>query len=305
MRVPWSHIKHLLAWPFILLIFFFWWRSIRELALAESLAQVRGNEGWLGVALLGAWLYLLGQAEVWRRILSALARPIPLLQGQRAWMLSNLGRYLPGAIWHFVGRVQLLRASGISRTEGTLGVMLEQGLQLLAALLLVALSLPFWPSESPVHSQRWLVGLLPVGLVALHPRLFFPPLNWLLARLGRPTLPPTLRYPQLLAYLLGYVGVHLANGLALGAAALALRAPLGYLPAIIGGALVAWTLGFLSPLTPGGLGVREATLGLLLAPLIGAERAALGAILWRASNLITEVLSALLLEALWRSAPLR
>nr|MBA3533652.1 flippase-like domain-containing protein [Ardenticatenales bacterium] len=203
-----SRLKQLLTWPFILLILFFWWQSVRELALGATLARARGNEGFLGMALFCAWLYLLGQAVVWRAITSALATPIPWRQGMRAWMLSNLARYLPGSVWHLVGRVYLTQQAGGSRTNGVLGVLLEQGLQLLSALLLVALTLPFWPSESPVRAQSWLLLLIPVGLVGIHPRLFFPLMNRALALLGREPLPAALRYRQMLGYLLSYLGVH-------------------------------------------------------------------------------------------------
>ncbi len=293
-------LKRLLSWPFVLVVLFFWWRTVRQLPLAETLAQVRGNGAWLLLALLAAGLYLVGQAVLWRVILADLVIRIAWPAALRAWMLSNMGRYLPGSVWHLVGRVEMGKGAGVTRASGTLGVALEQGLQLLAALAIVAASLPFWPASSIVRQWAWLAVLVPVGLLIMHPRVFFPLLNWGLARLGRASLPPSLRYGQLVGYALAYVLVHLCNGLALAFSAVALGAPLSAVPAMVGAALFAWTVGYLWILAPGGLGVREVLVTGALAPLVGADVAAVAAILWRAANVITELAGAAVFEGLWR-----
>jgi len=293
-------LKRALSWPFVLLVLYFWWRTVRQLPLAETLAQVRGNEGWLALAFVMAGLYLLGQAVVWRRIVADLGERIPWPVALRAWMLSNMGRYLPGSVWHLVGRVELGRGAGVARASGTLGVVLEQGLQVLAALLIVAASLPFWPASSIVRQWAWLALLVPVGLVAMHPRVFYPVLSWGLRRAGRQPLPVSLDYRHLMGYTAAYLLVHLANGLALAFAAVALGAPLTAVPAMVGAALFAWTAGYLWILAPGGLGVREVLVTAALAPLVGAEIAAVAAILWRLANVVTELLGAGLGHLVWR-----
>ncbi|MGB0387478.1 MAG: lysylphosphatidylglycerol synthase domain-containing protein [Ardenticatenaceae bacterium] len=300
-------LKHLLAWPFVLLVCYFWWQSINKLSLADSLGQAAGNEAWIGLALLAAGLYLIGQAVIWLRIVregtngaSDVMVRIPWRIGLRAWMLSNMGRYLPGSVWHLVGRVVMGEAAGLSRTSGALGVLLEQSLQLLSALLIVGLSLPFWPEGSFVRGYSWLAWLVPLGLVVIHPRLFFPLLNTVLSRLGRDPIPVTLSYSTMLRYTLYYLLDHLANGLSLAFAVLALQAPVAVMPAVVGGALFAWTVGYLTILAPGGLGVREFLVTQALGPIIGPETAAVGGLLWRAANILTEALGALIFELLWR-----
>ncbi len=277
------------AWLFVLVVGWFWWRSLRGLPLAAGLAQVRGREGYLLLSLGCALLYLVGQAAVWRGIVAdLLGVPLPWRRALRVWMLSNMGRYLPGSVWHLVGRVVAGQGEGVTRQQGTLAVFLEQALQLLSALLLVSLSLPGWPEGSAVRGWAWLAALVPLGLLALHPRLFFPLANRVLLRVGREPLPSMPRYRTLLGYLLRYTVVHLANGMALAAALLALGAPLRLVPAALGAALAAWSVGFVTILAPGGLGVREWLVTAALAPLVGADIAALAALLWRAANLLTE-----------------
>ncbi len=285
----------------MLLVGVFWWQSLHRLDLATGLARAQ-ERPWLLLAALGfAGLYLVAQAVVWRRIVSELLAPLPWRRGLRLWAISNMARYLPGSLWHLVGRVVLGEAEGVGRGRGALAVVLEQALQLLSALLLVTLSLPFWPPGSAVRAWGWLAWLAPLGLVALHPRLFFPLLNAALARLGRAPLPATLRYRQMLGFLAQYLLAHLANGLALACVVLAQGAAAATVPAVVGGALFAWTVGYLTILAPGGLGVREWLVTLALAPLIGGEVAAVGALLWRAANVATEALGALGFDLLWRA----
>lgn len=295
-----KRLKQWLAWPFVLAVGFFWWQSVRGLPLVASLAQVRGNEGWLALALVAAALYLVGQAVVWRAIVGDLLGPLPWRGALRAWMVSNMGRYLPGSVWHLVGRVMMGQGAGVNRAAGALGVLLEQGLQLLAALLIVGASLPFWPAGSVVRAWAWVALLVPLGFLVIHPRLFFPLLNGVLRRLGRTPVPATLGYGAMVRYTLYYVLVHLANGAALACAVVALRGPLPVVPAVVGGALFAWTVGYLTIFSPGGLGLRELLVTEALGPVVGREVAAVAALLWRLANLLTEALGALLFEFLWR-----
>ncbi|MDQ4077720.1 MAG: lysylphosphatidylglycerol synthase domain-containing protein, partial [Chloroflexota bacterium] len=210
------------------------------------------------------------------------------------------GRYLPGSVWHLLGRVYLGQRAGVGRGSGALGVVLEQSLQLLGALLLVTLTLPFWPAGSAVRSWAWLAALVPLGFIGIHPALFFPLLNRTLTLIGREPVPPTLRYRTMLGYLTRYLSIHLANGLALGFAVLALGMPLSIIPAVVGAALFAWTVGYLTVLAPGGLGLREWLVTAVLGPLLGLEVAAAGAILWRAANIVTEALGAVGFDLLGR-----
>jgi hypothetical protein len=298
-------VQHILAYLFVPVVLYFWWQSIRTLNLTESLAQTQGREGWLLAALGFAGLYLVGQAVVWRQLVVELVTPIPWGIALRTWMLSNMGRYLPGSVWHLVGRVMIGEAAGVQKSSGALGVVLEQALQLLSALLIVGASLPFWQSDSIVGQYAWVAWFVPLGLIAIHPRLFFPILNTALRKIGRAPLPDTLSYISLLRYTLYYCGVHLCNGLALLAVVVALGQPLSTAPVVLGAALFAWTLGYLMILAPGGLGVREWLVTEALAPVMGRDVAAVAALLWRAANILTEAMGAALFGLLVRPIPMQ
>lgn len=296
-----TQFKRLLGWPLVVVIFWFWWRSLQGLGVdwAGVLAGTRGREGDLLLALVGAAAYVILQALVWRVIVTGLLTPLPWLSALRLWTMTNFARYLPGAMWHLVGRVYLGKDAGVNRAAGALSVLLEQGLQLLGAMLLFVLTLPFWPGGTVAARFTWLIALVPLGLVAIHPRLFFPLLNTGLRLARREPVQATLRYRDLLASLGLYLVTHATNALALLFAVRALGAPWSAMPAVVGAGMLAWTIGVISLLTPGGLGLREGLVTLLLGPLVGVEIAAVGAVLWRAANIVTEALCVLVFGALW------
>ncbi|HYN88050.1 MAG TPA: YbhN family protein [Ardenticatenaceae bacterium] len=297
---PGRSLRRLVGWLLVLLIFVFWWRSLQRLGVdwGRVLGTARGREAYLLLAAAGAAGYVVLQAVTWRAIVAGLGRALPWVGCLRVWTTSNFARYLPGSMWHLVGRVYLGGEAGVSRATGALSVLLEQGLQLLAAILLVALTLPFWPPDTPVRRFAWLFAFVPLGLVAMYPRFFFPLLNHALRLLRREPVPASLRYRDLLAYLGLYLVTHLSNALALLFAVRALGAEWRTAPAVIGAGMVAWTIGVVSLLTPGGLGLREGLVTALLAPILGVDVAAVGALLWRAANILTEALGVVLFNAL-------
>ena len=60
---------------------------------------------------------------------------------------------------------------------------------------------------------------------------------------------------------------------------------------------VSWTLGFLTPGAPSGIGVREAVLVFLLSPLVGSAEAIILSILFRLVTVGGDVMFWLMMEA--------
>jgi len=182
--------------------------------------------------------------------------------------LTQLGKYLPGNVMHFVFRYALTRAGGAARSAVLAASALEPWLLLCAALgLLVIFGGADWPTQ--FGWPGWLAYLLPsLALLAL--ALVIP---WLARRLPGTGLRPLALLPALLleaAFLLGSA--------LLFAALLNLFVPEHAAPTgvVLGAAVLAWLAGFVTPGSPGGLGVREMVLSLALAGWI-EPAAAVGA----------------------------
>ncbi|MGK7891758.1 MAG: hypothetical protein AB4042_20720, partial [Leptolyngbyaceae cyanobacterium] len=123
---------------------------------------------------------------VWGWILATLNCP----QAQGTWAIvtylkTNIAKYLPGNVWHFVGRVMSAKAIAIPVEISTISVVMEAVLMAIAALLVGLLS------SQHLNRHLQLASLL-IGLIGLHPRILSP----LLSRLTRSKLKKTSLAPS-------------------------------------------------------------------------------------------------------------
>jgi uncharacterized membrane protein YbhN (UPF0104 family) len=287
------------------------------------------HPGWL--ALSGV-LYLLGQgfsALFWDRLLGHLGARPPLGVMLRAYYLGQLGKYLPGKAWALLIRVTLAQSPGVSMGLATLTcfyeVLVTMASGVLVATFLFALVGTAGAGLSWDDMMRLLVleqppggglsrGILVLGsllvflmiVVPLHPGVF----NRLAHRLSLPFRErdaarlPHIRLAYLGEGLLTTSGCWLLWGVSTAAALhgilgpeLAWDHPLTLRVAAIMG--LSYVMGFVIIVTPGGLGVREFCLTLLLTPeLVGVQ--GMG---WDEAR-GTVVLAVLVLRLVWTVAEL-
>jgi len=256
-------------WVTLLTLSFVAWALQGHLAGLRSLTISTLGWWWLLLALGLSWLSLVVNALSWRVLVLWLGHgtgPTPLVP---LYLSSNLLKYLPGGVWHFVKRVRVL-APSIGTGPALVSVLLEPMLMAVAALLWV----PFG------GFQGGLALLAPLPALLLLPRWREP----LLRRLERQRLRQLNRvdndasapltepeqygsgregYPwsPLLAELLFVVCRFSGFWACLQVFGLNQVLPItGWLAAFA----LAWTAGLVVPAAPGGLGVFEAVLLLRL-----------------------------------------
>jgi glycosyltransferase 2 family protein len=216
----------------------------------------------------------------------------PVRAGVRIWFLSNLARYVPGNVWSFVGAVELARREGVARPV-TLAVMaLTQVLSVGVALLA---GLPVLLAERARLGRPALLGAVVVLLVAAVAAAFRRQLLGLAARrlpgLDGGGLMPAPGTVALLA--VGYAAYWAVTGLAFAAlVASAYRLSPGDVPLVVAAYAAAYAVGFLSLLTPAGLGVREGVLVVALSPVLPAGPALVVALVSRVWMMVAELAGA-------------
>lgn len=251
------------------------------------------------IAILWGAVYFAGLGACWTLLLRTMggaAAAVPIREGTTIWLTTMLTRYIPGNIWHIVGRLAMANQLGVSRTQVLASATVEQLLVLMSALMVFGLSVPFW--RGGAGPERWLLLLIPVGLLLLHPHIFGRGLIWAAAILKRPTLAWSYRFHEIVLVLGAFV---LANG----AAGIALVVVIGSLtpfPAdqaafVIGAAALAWVIGYLSILTPSGLGVREAALTGLLSQIFPLPVAIMASLIYRLALTLGEIAAVGLVSA--------
>ncbi len=255
---------------------------------------------YLGLSVGLIFLYYLQQWGGWRLIMRSFGDPLGRSESAFIWFASILGRYVPGNVAMVAGRIAMCRQRGIPASTTFASLVYENALILISALLLAASSVPFWPPFPYERYALLLAALAPVGLFFLHPGVFRRLANAALRRFGRGPLAATLPFGRVLLLLLYYVGGWLLIGLAFAALTASITAvEPGYLPLLIGGYAFAWEVGFLSFITPSGLGVKEAALLAVLLLVFPAPVAAAAVVLSRLWQTLAEVIAA---AAVWAFA---
>ncbi|MGC8838374.1 MAG: lysylphosphatidylglycerol synthase domain-containing protein [Anaerolineae bacterium] len=293
-----SWVRRAVGWGVVLLIAFFWGRS-----LAATWPQVQALpwqvDLWpLAVSFPLLLVHLALLAGIWALSLRYLGERIPLAQATRVWLLTQIARYLPGGSWDALARMAVGSREGMRLLQGGVSVVLEMTMQTVAAVTVFLLSLLVWPGGPALWEYGPLAALVPLGLLALYPPVVERAVNAALRLAGRPPVRLGLRYGQVLALF----GLHLAARVLIGAAffcfARALYPfPWGALPALVGTFAGAWAVGFVVFFVPLGLGVREGVMTALLGslcPLPVASAIAVGFRLWIALRDLTAALGAAL-----------
>lgn len=253
----------------------------------------------LSVALIFA--YYVQQWGGWRLIMRGFDDPLGGGESAAIWFASILGRYVPGNVAMVAGRIVLCKRRGIPTRDTVTSMIYENALILIGALLVAAASVPLWPPFEYRPYALVLALLAPLGLALLHPTLFAKLTGVLLRRLGREPLAKTLPFGRVLALLLYYVGGWVLLGLAFSALAASV-APVGFVEValLVGGYAFAWEVGFLSLVTPSGLGVKEGILVFVLSLVFPVPVAAALAVLSRLWQTLAEVISAGVVWALFK-----
>ena len=213
--------------------------------------------------------------------------------------LANITRYLPGRIWGVVRLLSLSRRFGLSKTAVGSSLTLHVGIETTLGGL-IGMSLVFSPKMrdtaldmlDKISGHTTLLSLAGIGI--LIGTLFLMPKVSVHAREFLKTLTSLRRHSRLWTdVIVRHILLWICQGLAF------FLFVKSFVPVVWWDAGVltacfafAWVIGFLSFLTPGGLGIREGLLGLLLANYMPTPQATLVALLCRVWMLSAEMVLA-------------
>ncbi len=227
------------------------------------------NPWLLALAFLGFMLQELSYGLIWQSILAHLGSRLGLRLCLRVYLASEFVRYIPGNVWHVLTRILWVGRYGVSRPVAFASMTIELITKLAAGMFVFSVSLLFWRDFGAVGSLLHgpLVDILGLAsilalLIVLHPRVLNGLLNLALRLLKRDPVQLTLRYNDILLITLAWCASWFVAGCAFYILMLALwpDAPFVALPICIGIYALAWDIGFVSFITPSGLGVREAAI---------------------------------------------
>ena len=229
----------------------------------------------------------------WAVALRICGQSFSFAEATYCWLVANAGKYIPGKIFMFAGRLFLCSKINVRQSACFWALALEHFFMLLASLpFLVPVFLQgYMPDAIFIYTFCSIVSV--TLLLAIKPAFLGRLINKMLMRMKREPLHTVLSSTNILLLvgiyfvawtLYGLSGVILINILEIQTA----------LSGIVIGSVfvVSWLVGFFSMLTPGGIGVREATLVLLLQPNVAVPQALALALLARVTWTIIEIAGA-------------
>lgn len=280
--------------------------------LYRGWGQLRQHSWMLrpGLALLSlaaAIGWFLCRAWLWQRILISLGFPLPYRRVYRAWILSELARFLPGKIWYAVSRTYYAERDGVPPPVALTGMAVELAVVTLAALAFFPLRAE---AAAPLLRGPIFAAVIAVAVaVLIQPRPLLRLVSVLVRRIpsvrggSAPALAPESldaafgwRTRLEMLALSAAMWVCLAGGFLLLACSMS-RLSWSDALAVSSSFPVAWVVAMAAVISPAGLGVRESVLAALLAEALPGG---VGVVVALASRLWVTLAELLCAAAAWR-----
>jgi hypothetical protein len=240
------------------------------------------------------WIALLSTVYIYQLIFRELAGArLSLKQIFRIINITNIGRYLPGKLWSVVGLIVYTSEYGINKKQTTLAVITNEVAGKASGLILGLCY--FFFSDSLKGYLPAMVILLIGCMIVIHPWVLDKIINTGLRLLKKETIEIKFGYWAILKFVLIFIISWLLHSLAFYALVNSM-APIGSVNLLKFATILplCWVIGYVILLAPGGLGVREAMLVVMLGEFLPKEVALAIAIIQRIWFTVVEGFNVLL-----------
>jgi hypothetical protein len=242
----------------------------------------------------GCYVYL---AWVWGRVLHSVGCEVSFRAAWDIYFIGNLGRYVPGKIWSIAGTAVMAERRGICPvTAGTASVF-AQAYSITSSFVFFCVFLILRQFELSGVRFEWIAfGLVAFAIVFMVPSNMERAVNLILSLLGRETVSLGLTAGKAARIVWWYFLSWLMFGAAFWLFVAAVTGNRTFNPFFLAGAYaVAYVLGFFAFFVPGGLGVREGLLSVLLKTVMPQGVSLLIAFLLRLLVTIIEMVCVLII----------
>jgi glycosyltransferase 2 family protein len=290
-------------------VFWFAYRALRG-SWGELLRQPLPGHvgwGWVGASTAAFALAYLVLIQTWRQIVASWDRELGFVEAARIWLVSGLGRYIPGKLWAIAAMGAMAQRAGVSPVAATGSSVLNVVVNIATGFVVVMATSWRLLALRYEGAAAVAVSIVVVAVVVL---IAVP---WLTPHLLRAAQRVTGRFAaegtpphRAIAYaVVGNVIAWVLYGLAFQLLALALfgSAP-GGLAAYVAVYALSYLVGYLALPAPAGVGVREGSM-LVLMPAAGLASAPQAAVLAIASRLVLTILDIVPGLLLWGREALR
>lgn len=301
-------IKFILGWPLIIAAIFFIGHYLKSASGSINLA-FHINIALLFLGIFFFMLYFFIRSYFWREILRQTDRDVKLTLKESSflWAASEIKRFVPGSLWSFLGRTMAFSEKKFSKKTIITLLLIESEFLVIGGLGVSLWALPFiFRNFIPENLNTKLIYSI-IFFISFALSLLFVISQTIVEKSSlkkvkiiaslTPNFPPktNLRF-LLISYIYSAV---FGIGTYLTVSSVISINP-SMFTELSGFFVFAFVVGYLSIVTPMGLGVREAVLTAGLAKIISLDYAGFGAVYARIV-LITAELILLLMIFLWRN----
>lgn len=224
------------------------------------------------------------QVESWHRIVSQFGEE-PRHRTYPSVTLTQIAKYLPGNVFHMVGRAFYLREGALSDRQLGVATITEIAVMACAAVTSVLILVPFvsanYFATLPIWPELRFVAPL-LAFMALGLLITFGP------RLARAFDIPISKVTPILISLILSIGFMLVMAFSFAGTLSLFNGTISFV-AVSCAMVIAWLIGYVTPGAPGGLGVREAVLIALLQITENVEYILLATVLFRVITVIGDL----------------
>jgi len=294
-------VKTIIGWLLAIVIMAFLVRLFYN--NRAELARWQWDINWFKAIISAILLFAayISAAIAWKTIIYGFGHKVGLSDAFRIVYLANLGRYIPGKVWQVFGMVALANEVGVPARISLASFALAQAYSLPASFVLIPIFLGNIESFKSLALYKDLFYLAFAISFLAFLILFFKPgglsgaLNWVLKVLKREPVDYRPKYKNRIAIFNWYLITWILFGLAFHYFLEALLAnsilPLKY---AVGTYIAAYIIGYISFLSPGGLGFREGVMTALLTPFLGVGTAVSVSLIHRLWITFAEVIISLI-----------
>ncbi len=275
-------MKKIIKIGIVLIIFYFLAKNLYQNWWQIDFKQLRFNVPLLSVSSLFLFIFFLLFIFGWKLILRGLGVSLSFLKALKIIFYSQLGKYLPGKIWAIVGRMYFCQQLGVSASKAFISVVLEMALTIISGMFIFLVGLSIFPGFR-IHINPFLLMIVVIILfIVIHPRVFTRIINIFLQLVKKGPIRIDLNFSQICGMMLYYCLMWLSLGIAFyflinSTTFIALST----IPILAGSFSISTTIGAMALFVPGGLGVRESVLALLLSNFFPISLAILLSVLSR------------------------
>jgi len=235
------------------------------------------NYGLLVVSFFIMAIGFVWQVYLWRRIVSQYGIKIPFIKGWNYYLKAAIVRYIPGNIWGLAAKAYMMTKVGLNKAEAVFVMIFESAMMVTSGLFIYFISVSFLDSSLVINI------ILAVLAVLMGTFVFYPPWYIRFLRIFRRDIViRTLQPTKVIALIIGYFIYWIICGLSF----ILLLKSIGdfswsSLHIAVGVFAISWVIGFMSLITPSGIGVREVSMIYFLGKVMTTAVTAVATVLAR------------------------